>query len=116
MEWALLHHITLLPCIPHKHWSIGSMERYNRTLGDGITKQLYGKPHLNITYWGCAHEYCIMQHNFIGSIHAEPPISPYEQWYNEKPDLQKYPMLPFGSIVMAHIPLAKQAVGVPHLK
>jgi hypothetical protein len=54
-----------------------------------------------------------MQHNFIGSIHAEPPISPYEQWYNEKPDLNKYPMLPFGAIVMAHIPLSKQAVGVP---
>ena len=50
---------------------------------------------------------------FIGSIHNVPPISPYEQWYDEKPDLEKYPMLPFGAIVMAHIPLTKQAVGTP---
>jgi len=54
LAWALENHITLLPCIPHEHWSIGAIERYNRTLGDGITKQLYGKPHLNITYWGYA--------------------------------------------------------------
>ena len=60
LDWALDNHIDLLPCIPHEHWSIGMVERYNRTLKDGITKQLYGKSHLNITYWGYAYEYCIM--------------------------------------------------------
>ena len=40
-------------------------------------------------------------------------MSPNEQWYGIKPDLEKYPMLPFGAIAMAHIPLFKQSVGTP---
>ena len=50
---------------------------------------------------------------FIGSVHADSPMSPYEQWYSEKPDLEKYPMLPFDTIIMAHIPICKQSVGTP---
>ena len=30
--WKQPHHITILPCIPHEHWSIGEVERFNRTL------------------------------------------------------------------------------------
>jgi hypothetical protein len=51
-EWAQFHHITLLPCIPHEHHSIGEIERFHRTLQDGNSKQLYNKPHLNISYIG----------------------------------------------------------------
>jgi len=73
-------------------------------------KMLYGKPHLNITYWGYAVKDFIMHSNFNGSIH-NTGISPFELWYGEKPDLNKYPMLPFGSIVMAHIPVSQQTAG-----
>ena len=112
-EWSQLHHIDLLPCIPYEHHSIGEIERFHRTLQDGMFKQLYNKPHLNITYWGHAYKDILMHANFNGSIHDDPPISPFEQWHSEKPDLEKYPMLPFGSIVMAHIPLKLQSVGSP---
>ena len=71
---------------------------------------LYGKPHLNITYWGYAIKDFILHCNFNGSIH-NTGISPFELWYGEKPDLIKYPMLPFGSIVMAHIPISQQTAG-----
>ena len=44
-KWKQPHHITILLCIPHEHWSIGEVERFNRTLKDGYVKLLYGKPH-----------------------------------------------------------------------
>ena len=73
-------------------------------------KLLYGKKHLNITFWGYAYRDFIKNCNFNGSIH-DNGISPYEKWFNRKPDMLKFPMLPFGSIVMAHIPLALQSAG-----
>ena len=48
----------------------------------------------------------IIHARFNGNIHDEPHgMSTYKQWSGEKPDLQKYPILTFGSIVMAHVPL-----------
>ena len=54
-----------------------------------------------------------MQHNYIESIHAVPLMSPYEQWYGEKTEIEKFPMLPFGVIVMANIRVSKQSVESP---
>ena len=107
--WAALCSpaISLQPCIPHEHHSIGDIERFNRSLEDAVFKKLYGKPHLTVQYWGYAYLDHIFKANLIGSIHG-PLICPYEAWNHTKPDLQLLPMLPFGSIVMAHIPLAQQ--------
>ena len=99
--------ITLEPCIPHEHHSIGDIERFNRTLGDTINKKLYGKPHLTKQYWGYAYMDCVMKHNMCGSIHG-PDFTPFELWHGHKPDLLTMPMIPFGSIVMAHVPLKQQ--------
>ena len=41
--WKNTHNITLQPCIPHEHWALGEIERFNRTLEDAIVKQLYGR-------------------------------------------------------------------------
>ena len=57
---ALDNTIEFKPCIPYEHHSIGDIERFNRTLEDGIVKFLYGKPHLNISYWGYAYKDFIM--------------------------------------------------------
>ena len=48
-----------------------------------------------------------MKHNMCGSIHG-PDSTPYELCHGHKPDLLTMPMLPFGSIVMAHVPLKQQ--------
>ena len=53
-----------------------------------------------------------MHANFNGSVHAEHHgMSPFKQCTGEKPDFQRYPMLPFESIVMAHIPVNQQSAG-----
>ena len=101
--------IALQPCVPHKHHSIGDIERFHRTLEDSVFKKLYGKPHLTAEYWDMAYTVHIMKCNMIGSVHG-PTACPYELWYGRKPDLLKLPMIPFGSAVMAHIPVAQQTV------
>ena len=108
-RWAALctPPIELQPCIPHEHHSIGDIERFNRTLEDAVFKKLYGKPHLTKQYWGLAYLDHIMKANLLGSIHS-CRVSPHELWYGKKPDLLTLPMIPFGSVVMAHVPIAQQ--------
>ena len=48
-----------------------------------------------------------MKHNMCGSIHG-PDSTPYELWHGHKPDLDMMPLIPFGSVVMAHVPLTQQ--------
>ena len=104
--------IQLQPCIPHEHHSIGDIEKFNQTLENNVNKKLYGKSHLSVQYWGLAYQDYIDKANLMGSVHG-PTQSPYELWTGQKPDLDKFPMIPFGSVVMAHVPLKQQEVGSP---
>ena len=56
----------------------------------------------------------LMHANFNGSIHEY--ITPFEKWHSGKQDLDEYLMLPFGSTIMAHIPLRLQSVKSYDLK
>ena len=113
-RWAALCRppIELQPCIPHEHHSIGDIERFNQTLEQAVFKKMYGRKHLSVQYWGLAYQDYIMKANMMGSVHG-PAQSPYELWTGRKPDLVKLPMIPFGSAVMAHVPLAQQVTGGP---
>ena len=48
-----------------------------------------------------------MKHKMCRSIHG-PDSTPYEIWHGHKPDLLTMPMIPFVSVVMAHVPLTQQ--------
>ena len=98
--------ITLLPCIPHEHFQIGLIERFNRTLEDSIVKNMYNKPHITVDFWAMCYEDVIMKANIVGSLQSSR--SPYELWTGKTIDMLQTPMLPFGAIVMAHIPLVLQ--------
>ena len=50
---------------------------------------------------------CVMKHNMCGSIHG-PDSTPYEMWHGHKPDFLTMSMIPFGSVVMAHVPHKQQ--------
>ena len=105
--WCLLHHVILSPCIPHEHFQIGIVERFHRSLEDSIVKCISNKPHLTMQYWGFAYNDIIMKSNILPTI-LRPTTTPYELWHGCKLDMKVTPMLPFGSVVMAHIPLALQ--------
>ena len=48
--------------------------------------------------------------NLIGSFHGFTAC-PYKLWTGEEPDLLTLPMIPFGSVVMAHVPSTQQSIG-----
>ena len=101
--------IKILPCIPHEHQQIGKVERFNQTWENIVIKLLSNKPHLSDKYWAMAYKDVIMKSNILPMINSFQ--TPYQLW-NESPDpidLKLLPMLPFGSIVMAHVPVHLQS-------
>jgi hypothetical protein len=109
LSWAALHQIRVLPCIPYEHYQIGRIERFHRTVEDAIVKVIATKPHLSMHYWGMAYLDYIFKHNLLPLPH-DATTSAFSQWHLSRVDLSTTPMIPFGSIVMAHIPLELQKV------
>ena len=101
--WAQLNGIEILPCIPHKHHQIGEVERFFRVLEDSFVKLRYEKPHITEEFWGFMLHNTIFKENITCTM--TDYISPYEKWNGIKVDLPVTPMLPFGTVVMAHVPL-----------
>jgi hypothetical protein len=99
--------VKLCPAIPHEHHQIGLIEIWNQILEASIIKQLYGKTHISAKYWAMAYLDIIEKTNILPSIH-QPQCTPYQQWTGTTVDFIKYPMVPFGTIVMAHKPVHLQ--------
>ena len=59
-----------------------------------------------------AYEDYLMMANYMDSVHG-PAQCPYELRTGKKPDLLKIPVIPFDSVVMAHIPLDQQTTDGP---
>ena len=77
---------------PHKHHSIGDIERFNQTLENAVFQKMYGKKYLTIQYWAIAFE--------DYTVHG-PCQCPYELWTGKHPDLITLPTIPFGSVRIA---------------
>ena len=106
-DWCRSNKIDILPCIPHEHATLPDVERDNRTIQEAVVKVLYAKPHLSFKYCGMALMDIITKWNIFPSI-GTPNVSPYELWFGYKYNLNHNPIVPFGSVVYAHIPLDDQ--------
>ena len=104
--------IKLQPCIPHEHHSIGYIERFRQTLENVIFKKMYGWRHLTVQYWRMVYEDYIVKANLMGSLQGLTQC-PYPLWTGKQPDALQLTMIPFGSVVMAHIPLDQQTTDAP---
>jgi hypothetical protein len=71
-----------------------------------VVKLLANKSHLSAEYWAMAYMHCVDLHNILPD--RDSGISPFERYHGIAPDLHFSPILPFGSVVMAHIPLQLQ--------
>ena len=92
--------------MPHEHDTFRKVERLHRTASEIVVKYLLNKPHLTSQFWGFAYLHCIDLMN-IGSSKFDNH-SPYLLWHGRPFDFMKTPILPFGSVVAAHRPLAAQ--------
>ena len=106
-DYLLNEKIILRPCIPHEHATLPNIERDNGTIKETILKVLKAKPHFEYKYWGMAFNDIITKMNIFSSV-EDPSISPYEEWYGYKYNMNDNPSIPFGSIVIAYIPLKDQ--------
>ena len=106
-EYFLNNHITRRACIPHEHATLPNIERDNRTVMEAIIKALQTKSHLEFKYWGMAFHDVLSKMN-IFSTTDNPSESPFFLWYGFKYNLIDNPCIPFGSVVMAHLPLKDQ--------
>ena len=113
-KWCEDHdHIKILPCIPYEHGQIGRVERLHRTLRDSTVKCMANKPHLDPRLWGLCWLDCLFKFSTLPTLHAEHIGSPYFRWFGKPLDALKIPIIPFGSIIMAHIPLDLQTKSGP---
>ena len=97
--------ITFIPSIPHEHDTVYSMERVHCTLKEMVIKSLALKPHLSPAFWGLSYLHNI---DILNIIPNSTNVSPYFSWLPRPSDIEETPLLPFGSIVAAHRPLASQ--------
>ena len=107
--YCMRQQITIMPCIPHEHATLGDVERDNRTIRESIMKCIASKKHITTKFWGmCFHDVLfkmdLMPHSDNGAMNS------YLMWYNKAYDMFKQPLLDFGCIVMAHVPLAQQGL------
>jgi hypothetical protein len=106
--WCLKEHITLLPCVPYEHAQIGVVERVHRTFRDAMVKCMANKPHLDSRLWGLCWLDVVFKYSTLPNSNLPNHASPYMLWFGKSVDVLSIPMVPFGSIVMGHIPLELQ--------
>ena len=105
-QWAAQHGISFQPSSPNEHNTVRRVERVHRTLQEMVVKALAHKSHLNPQFWGFAYLHFADLMNILPS--RDSAQSPYELWYGKPFDASTQPLLPFGSVVMSHIPLDQQ--------
>ena len=105
--WCAQEHILLLPSLPHRHNKTRRIERFHRSTQDLMVKQLAHKSHLDARFWALSWLNAVELRNLFprARLHGK---SPAEVWFDRPYDLAKRPTIPFGSIVMSHIPLPQQ--------
>lgn len=106
-ELCAAHQITLESCAPYEHGQIGHIERFHRTINESVVKALHGKPHLQDKYWAMAWTDCVDKLNMLPHA-ALDGQSPQHLWSGHTYDLRNTPLLPFGTVVLAHYPVETQ--------
>jgi hypothetical protein len=106
-DYCALHGISMKLCVPYEHGQLGFIERSHRTIQDAVVKSMHNAPHITEQFWAMAYLDTIDKLNIQPCVH-NPLTSPYSLWYGHPYDMSVHPMLPFGTLVMAHLPLELQ--------
>ena len=104
-DFCLTEHIDIVFSRPYQKDKTHRVERSHRTVQESVVKMINDRTHLDFRFW------CYAFHHTLALLNLRPDstgISPYRHWHGYDFDILKYPIIPFGSIMAAHIPLAKQ--------
>ena len=105
-NWAATNGVSFQPSTPDEHNTVRRVERVHRTLQEMVVKALAHKQHLSPQFLGYAYLHFADMLNILPA--RDSGNSPYALWYGKPFDASTQPILPFGSIVMSHIPLDQQ--------
>lgn len=106
-ELCQKNQIELQGAVPYEHGQIGHIERLHRTINESIVKALYKKPHLSFKYWGMAWMDSVDKLNMLPNEELDGE-TPLYLWSGKRVDPNNTPLLPFGTVVQAHIPVKDQ--------
>ena len=101
--------VQLSICIPDEHWGIGGIERWHRNVHEGVLKKSLCSPHIEKDMWNFGFEDDTDMYNMLLTS-RHPTKSPYQLYDNLTVDASKSPLLPYGTIVVAQIPLKHQTL------
>jgi len=105
-QYCSKHDIHVHIGVPYEHQSLGTVERFNRTIKESKDKKML-QSHISPNMWGLAHLDSVDLYNAGPSpVHAS--LSPYRLYDDITPDASASPFLPWGTHVVGHIPLALQ--------
>jgi len=105
-QYCTKHNIRVHIGVPYEHQSLGTIERFNRTIKESKDKKML-QPHISPNMWGLAHLDSVDLYN-AGPSPVHDSLSPYRLYDDITPDASATPFLPWGTHVVGHIPLALQ--------
>ena len=106
-ELCQQNNITLQITVPYEHGQLGHVERKHRTLAEQVIKVMGNKSHVVPQMWGMAITDCVYKSNFLPKQRLGWKTSAF-LWNGSVLNVKKTPIIPFGSIVMAHVPTKLQ--------
>lgn len=105
-QYCSKHDIHVHIGVPYEHQSLGTVERFNRTIKESKDKKML-QSHISPNMWGLAHLDSVDLYN-AGPSPVHDSLSPYRLYDDITPDASASPFLPWGTHVVGHIPLALQ--------
>ena len=95
--------------IPYEHFTIGEVERFNRTQHEAIIKKSNSNDNVTDKMWAFGAADGIDMYNSLPTA-RHPTQSPYQLFDGFTPNFKVTPRLPYGTTVVAQYPLALQTI------
>jgi hypothetical protein len=96
--------------IPYEHFTLGDIERFNRTIHEATTKKTTAEPESNDDRLWESSAYDTVDKFNAFSTSNHPTASPYQLYDKFTLDIAQTPLLPYGITVVAQIPAPLQTV------
>jgi hypothetical protein len=95
--------------IPYEHFTTGDCERLNRTMHESVMKLSMTNDNITDEMWAIGASAGLDMYNTLPTA-RHPNSSPYILYDKFTLDVQKTPILPYGTMVVAHYPLERQTI------
>ena len=99
--------VTLRVAPPDEHFGIGGIERWHRNIHESIAKMSVVNPNVTPEMWNLGYQHDVYMYNSLPTA-KNPASSPNFLYLGKTHNAASSPILPYGSVVVAQIPLARQ--------